>query len=150
MKLRPGILFIAALALASAAACTENPVGRKCFIGGAGGDAGASGTSIVASPALECPSRTCLHTPQERQLPAESEYADLCTDFCEKDDDCDKVAESPCQLGFTCAVATTTGPFCCRKMCVCKDYVIVPDGGIQDPAVCDPTNPANECINLNP
>jgi hypothetical protein len=138
---------LAALALC-AAACAGEPVGRRCFIGELAIDAGTSGTSIVASPALECPSRTCLHTPQERDLPEASEYSDLCTAECSSDDECEKVSESPCQLGFTCAIATTTGPFCCRKLCICKDYLIIPDGGVPLPAACDPENSLNTCPNL--
>lgn len=128
-----------------AAGCSENPVGRKCFIGN---DAGNGSQSIIASPALECQSRTCLHTPLDRELPPDSEYADLCTAECSSSDDCDKVPESPCQTGFACAIPVVTGPFCCRKMCVCKDYLLIPDGGIPLPAACDPNNPANTCINL--
>lgn len=141
------LIVVAAVLTCALSGCTENPVGRKCFIG-AEVDAGAGGTTIVASPALECPSRTCLHTPQERDLPEGSEYADLCTAECNSDDECDKVAESPCQLGFECAIATTTGPFCCRKLCICRDYIIIPDGGIQRPEACDPENEINRCVNL--
>ena len=101
--------------LAALAGCNDNPVGRKCFVGGDGGP----NQSIVASPALECPSRTCLHTPRERELPEGSEYADLCTARCSSDDDCDKVPESPCVTGFTCAVATTgsAGSSCSPRGC---------------------------------
>lgn len=127
--------------------CAENPVGRKCFIGT---DAGNAGQSVVASPALECPSRQCLHYPKDTgKIPPEgAEYADLCTAECSGNDDCDKVPESPCISGFTCTVAVQTGPFCCRKMCVCKDFLLIPDGGIPTPAACEPENPANTCINL--
>src|SRR5690606_34120142 len=61
----PRLIWVSILlgALIGGAACTENPVGRKCFIGA---DAGSSTEAIVASPALECPSRTCLHYPQEQ------------------------------------------------------------------------------------
>ncbi len=135
-----------------ASGCEENPVGRKCFIGT---DAGNSGQSVVASPALECPSRQCLHYPKDTgKIPPldkdnnPAQYSDMCTAECSGNDDCDKVPESPCVSGFTCTVAVQTGPFCCRKMCVCKDFLLIPDGGIPTPAACDPDNPANECINL--
>lgn len=139
------ILILSAAALL--VGCSENPVGRKCFIGA---DAGNGSQSVIASPALECPSRTCLHTPLDtgKILPEGSEYADLCTANCSSDDDCDKVPESPCQSGFTCAVPVVTGPFCCRKMCICKDYLLIPDGGLPTPEACNPNNPDNTCINL--
>lgn len=126
-------------------ACSENPVGRKCFIGT---DAGTATESIIASPALECSSRTCLHVPLQAQLPEGSEYADLCTAECSSDDDCDRVPESPCVNGFTCAIPVVVGPFCCRKMCICRDYLVIPDGGLQAPKACEAANPENTCCNL--
>lgn len=127
------------------AACSDNPVGRKCFIGA---DAGTSSQSIIASPALECPSRTCLHVPLQKELPEGSEYADLCTAECSGDSDCDRVPESPCQSGFTCAIPVVVGPFCCRKQCICKDYLLIPDGGLPVPAACVPGVAGNTCCNL--
>lgn len=145
----PRLIWVSILlgALIGGAACTENPVGRKCFIGA---DAGSSTEAIVASPALECPSRTCLHYPQEQGAtpPEGAEYADMCTAECETDDDCDKVAESPCVSGFTCAIPVVVGPFCCRKMCICKDFLIVPEGGMPTPEACVADNPENTCCNL--
>ena len=129
-------------------ACAENPVGRKCFIGS---DVDPAASSIVASPALECPSRTCLQVPLNAGiiLPEGSEYTSLCTAECTVDEDCDKVPESPCVNGFTCAVPVYVGPFCCRKMCICKDYL--PDletNPIETPAACNADDPANACCNL--
>ena len=142
-------VFFAALAAAmvlAVAGCSDNPVGNICFIGP---DAGNPDQSIVASPALECTSRTCLFTPQEvGSLPQDSEHAALCTSDCSSDSDCDRVAGSPCQTGFTCAVPVTVGPFCCRQMCICKDYIVVPESGLPTPAACDPDNSENRCCNL--
>jgi hypothetical protein len=136
----------AAIALAlGAMACGGEPVGRICFIGV---DAGNAQQAVIASPALECPSRTCLHQPRQGELPMGSEYADLCTAACDSDDDCEKVPESPCVTGFTCTVPVVVGPFCCRKLCVCKDYLLIPDGGLALPAACDPNNDTNTCCNL--
>src|SRR5262245_37182465 len=111
--------------LLALAACSKNPVGRQCFIGG---DAGTT-EAVVASPALECQSRTCLHVA--------SHSPDLCTAECESADDCDPSPESPCQSGFVCAVPVVVGPFCCKKMCICKDYEPMLDGGLPEPAACD-------------
>ena len=87
-------------------------------------------------------SRTCLRVPLGRELPQGSTYPEgnngLCTAECESDDDCDRVPESPCITGFTCGVAVTVGPFCCRKFCICKDYVVIPDSGqLATPMACD-------------
>lgn len=139
-------LALAAVVALSVLGCSENPVGRKCFLGGA--DGGTSSTAVIASPALECPSRTCLQVPQQGSLPEGGEYTPLCTAECSSDDDCDRVPESPCINGFTCAIPVVVGPFCCRKMCVCKDYLVIPDGGVPAPAACDPSNADNTCCNL--
>lgn len=145
LPLRVLVAFSLVVVVVTSAACTENPVGRKCFIGV---DEGDPLQAVIASPALECSSRTCLRVPLEAQLPPDSEYTPLCTAECEADDDCDRVPESPCQTGFTCAVPVVVGPFCCRRMCVCKDYLIIPDGGVPEPEACNPDNPENTCCNL--
>jgi hypothetical protein len=129
---------------AGSISCGGKEVGRKCFTGFDVDD----DQAVIASPALECPERQCLHVPQEAELPPGSTYADQCTAECESDDDCERVPESPCQTGFTCTVPVTVGPFCCRKMCVCSDYLIIPEGGRPIPAACDPDNPENTCCNL--
>lgn len=136
-----------ALAASLSMACSENPVGRKCFIGDV---ADFPTESIIASPALECSSRTCLQVPLPVgvDLPDGSEYTSLCTAECNADEDCDKVPESPCQTGFTCAIPVTVGAFCCRKMCICKDYLVIPETGIPEPAACLAEDPANSCCNL--
>lgn len=134
----------------SAAACTSNPVGRICDLGATP----APSEVVVASPSLDCVSRTCLRVPLGRELPAGSTFpegnAGLCTAECSGDSDCDRVPESPCKTGFTCGVAVTVGPFCCRKFCICKDYIVIPDSGqLATPMACDASEPANACCNLS-
>ncbi len=74
----------------------------------------------------------------------------LCTAECEAESDCDRVPESPCKTGFTCGVAVTVGPFCCKKFCVCKDYIVIPDSGaLATPMACNADEPANACCNLS-
>jgi hypothetical protein len=138
--MRRCFLLFVALIVASLAACSENPVGRKCFIGTPPEN---PDQAVITSPALECPSRTCLHMPAQAE-----DDSDLCTAECDSDSDCDKVPESPCESGFTCAIPVVVGPFCCRKQCICRDYVVIPDGGVPVPEACDPDRPENTCINL--
>jgi hypothetical protein len=130
-------LLVSVFSVLILGACSNNPVGRICFIGA---DAGTNQETVIASPALECQSRTCLHVA--------GKTPDLCTGECSSDGDCDKSAESPCKGGFACIVPTFTGPFCCQKQCVCKDYVAIPDGGLAENAACDPNKKENECCNL--
>ncbi len=137
------LLALSTLSLAMLG-CGGEDVGRKCFIGFTVED----DQAIIASPALDCPARLCLHVPQETELPPDSQYADLCTAECSADSDCNRVEASPCQTGFTCTIPVTVGQFCCTKLCVCKDYLIVPEAGRPDPAACDPDNAENTCCNL--
>src|SRR5262245_59704802 len=149
---RSTVALAASLAAALAfAGCADNPVGRICDLGAVP----AEGQAVVASASLDCVSRTCLRVPLTApELPKNSEYPTgqlgLCSAECSSDDDCDRVPESPCQTGFSCGVPVTVGPFCCRKFCICKDYIVVPKkGGLPTPAACDAGNNANACCNLD-
>src|SRR5262249_19713383 len=132
--------FVVIMGLAFVAACTSNPVGRICDLGTALPE---PSEVVVASPSLDCVSRTCLRVPQGKDLPPGSVYPSgpngLCTAECSSHDDCDRVPESPCKTGFTCGVAVTVGPFCCRKFCICKDYIVLPQPAHE---ACDASNPA--------
>ena len=125
-------------------------MGRVCDLGAS---TPAASEVVVASPSLDCVTRTCLRVPLGKELPAGSEYPagnnGLCTSECETADDCERVPESPCTGGFACGVAVTVGPFCCKKFCVCKDYIVIPDDGVLDvPKACLAENDANACCNL--
>ncbi|MGN6111085.1 MAG: hypothetical protein ACTHU0_38665 [Kofleriaceae bacterium] len=138
------VLFVALVA------CGGEPVGRICDLGD---EMPKPSDVVIASPSLDCVTRTCLRVPLGRELPPGSTFptgtSGLCTAECSSDDDCERVPESPCVTGFTCGVAVPAGPFCCRKFCICKDYVVVPDSGeLSVPAACDPSNPLNKCCNL--
>ena len=121
-------------------------IGAECTVGGASND----DVIAIQSPALECGSGPCLQIPlaADVALPPGSRLTDLCTADCSSDEDCTPVPDSPCQTGFTCGVVTAVGPFCCRKLCMCRDYIVVPEGGLPEPAACDASNPDNRCVNL--
>jgi len=145
------LLSIAALATL-ASGCTDSPVGRKCDLGEQTPGANAV---VVASQSLDCVTRTCLKYPPSRPEgppPGSTPLAaniGLCTAECNSSDECDRVPESPCILGFTCGIATTAGPYCCRKFCICKDYVVVPESGeLAAPPECNAAEQKNECCNL--
>lgn len=133
------------------AACGGEPVGRLCDLGT---QPPQPSEVVVASSSLDCVTRTCLRYPLNRDLPPGATYPSgnngLCTAECSSDDDCERVPESPCVTGFTCGIAVSVGPFCCRKFCICKDYVMVPPSGeLAVPAACDPANEDNACCNLD-
>ena len=146
------IRIAVAAGLVLAAACTGNPVGRICDLGGS--QAPQPGESVVASPSLDCVTRTCLRVPSTNPMPPKNSMPPtgtngLCTAECASADECEKVPESPCVTGFTCAIPVTVGPFCCKKFCICKDYVAFPPTGQPLPDACDATNPDNACCNLS-
>jgi len=141
-------VFSGLVSVLALSGCGGQPVGRICDLGRTAGDS----ETVVASPSLDCVSRTCLKVPKPANLPPDVHYPEgglgLCTDRCNTDSDCERVPESPCQSGFTCGIPTVVGPFCCEKFCICKDYVVIPDGGVPVPAACDPSNTTNGCCNL--
>jgi hypothetical protein len=144
-------VLLGSLLCALLVGCTGEPVGRICDLGTA---MPAATEVVVASPSLDCVSRTCLRVPLSKELPAGSSFPGgtngLCTAECSADQDCDRVPESPCITGFTCGVAVTVGPFCCRKFCICKDYVVIPESGqLSTPEACDASNADNACCNLS-
>ena len=154
IRMRVPILAAVLSFAALSTGCDSNPVGNKCLLGlsDAGVDGGALIEAQVTSPALNCVSRLCLSIPVETgvSLPGEplDEGTGLCTGECSKDSDCDRVSVSPCQTGFVCDIPMSVGPFCCKRMCMCKDFINVPDAGRPIPPGCDPDNPDNTCCNL--
>ena len=144
--------LVMTLAVASVVGCNDPSVGRICDLGAATPQVD---EAVVASPSLDCVTRTCLRVPLGRELPPGSSYPSgnngLCTAECTTSDDCERVPESPCITGFTCGVppGITVGPYCCRKFCICKDYIVVPESGQIDPPIeCAADNAKNACCNL--
>jgi len=149
----PPALFALALVLGLGGACEDKHVGRTCELGttAMGGTSGSS-VATISSPALECPSRICI-------LPATTSgntanTGPLCTATCESNDDCDgeggpkgDATDRHCENGFVCMWPTTVGPFCCMKMCVCRDFVTEPMGGFQLPKDCQ--SGSSTCQNVH-
>jgi hypothetical protein len=116
--------------------------GQACNSGVSVGD-GPGGASIITSGASECTSRVCL-LPAAEKDPRGTEA--LCTSGCTTNTDCgggvlgDKSDPNDhrCKNGFVCMVPTTVGPFCCQRMCACRDFVTEPAGGFPTPPVCMP------------
>jgi hypothetical protein len=133
------LIGLLGLLLGGGAGCKSSSVGRQCFLGNPEADGGMPQT-VVGTPALECSSGVCLHIA--------GKHPDLCTADCSSDSNCETASESPCKGGFTCQIAVVTGDFCCRRLCICKDYLPQDAGPPPDPAACDPMNAANECCNL--
>ena len=125
------LIFPLVLVLSSSGCDGDGGGGAAVDGGGSGRDAAASGrscsvgvdagsTTVIASPALECESRTCVHVADRGP--------DLCAAPCSVSSDCVAAADTPCVDGFACDFVTAVGPFACRRFCLCQAYL--PDGGL--------------------
>jgi hypothetical protein len=148
-----GALFAA---LASSG-CEDKHIGRVCDLNvtdDGGAPTGTATTATINSEALECPSRICILPGNEKN---NMDTGALCTADCSSDDDCSDGETGPkgntsdhhCESGFACMTATVVGDLCCRRFCVCKDFVTEPQGGFQPPVVCQ-SGHGSTCKNVAP
>jgi hypothetical protein len=140
-----GVLVLGGVATTG---CEDKHIGRPCELNADAGTTGASGGSIaiISSPVLACPSRICLLPGGPASSPPPNGAGDgaTCTATCDTDDDCkdaettgmNNTSDQRCKTDFVCAVATTSGPFCCQKFCICHDFVTRPPGGFTTPTAC--------------
>jgi hypothetical protein len=145
------LLSILSLAIALPAlvvmlgACEDKAIGRLCDVQA---DAGTK-QAVFNGQALECPSRICIKPAYEQGAVAKGTTA-YCTAECSSDSDCDGATRSgtgdtKCSGGFICAVPFEVGPLCCKKLCVCKDFVDQ-KLGLPTPASCNKS--VSTCQNL--
>jgi hypothetical protein len=142
--------FLLVAVVLGVAACEDKAIGRVCEVQADGG----SDQSLINGQALECPSRICLRPAPDGTLAQSVDTTALCTAECSKDSDCDgaetRVAsnnrDKRCRTGFVCGVATSTGSVaCCKKLCLCKDFLVIPPSGLEVPVVCDPIKNPGLC-----
>ncbi len=144
--------LIAAVVGVGIFACNPNSIGRPCV----NPQNQAVGGTQISSPALECPSRLCLIQPPNASSGTTGDTDGgsraTCTAPCNSDGDCDPETTAFCKSGFACAVAAAAGPFCCRKICVCREDLIPKfnqdpqDGGTIIPFACTPAGQATPGI----
>jgi hypothetical protein len=137
------------LAAAATAACTNDPlqqgtipdastgaeaIGRPCDLLV---DAGAN-YAVYNNQALECPSRICLK-PVDQVGGVDT--APFCSSECSQDSDCVGQTRDPgspsdrrCKSSFVCGVEFDIGPLCCKKLCLCNDFLARPPS---TPSTCD-------------
>ena len=143
-------MLVAVVGISLVTGCTDLGVGRKCVNPV---DAGVTGVQL-SSPALECPSRLCLLNQGQNGAPDRS----VCTATCATVDDCVGAVQGDAMKGlcgtegFVCAVATVAGPFCCKKICICKSDLIMgvnqdTNGAVMVPPSCQP-NSGSSCANI--
>lgn len=137
---RASLLGASLLALAAfgSMACEDSGIGRPCDILA---DAGQT-QAVYNNQALECPSRICLKPVNENTSPKPT--GPYCSATCSSDSDCSgqkKDQSDPtdfrCGSGYACGVAFVVGALCCKKVCLCKDFLL-PGTGLTTPPTCDP------------
>jgi hypothetical protein len=150
-------LLVVAMVMGTAS-CEDKHIGRACQLSVGTDTGGASGTTSTIDVGLECPSRICILPSREAAQVAKPPTTSLCTADCSSDDDCAgselRSAGNPagCMAGFVCKIPETVGDFCCRSLCVCKDFLLKNAQSVYDttkPEVCKstPDNKAN-CKNI--
>lgn len=143
------IVFFAVAA--ASAGCEDQAIGRPCDVLK---DAGAL-EAVYNGQALECPSRICLKPSRDINVAMNVDTAPHCTAECSSDSDCEgekrnskNTNDKRCTQGFVCGIAFEVGPLCCKKLCLCKDFLKIPAGGLQPPTSCTSASPVRTCQNL--
>jgi hypothetical protein len=144
-----GAVVLFGVVLLLGAGCENKAIGRPCDVQS---DAG-SMQAVFNGQALECPSRICIKPSREQNV-ATTDTSPYCTAECSKDSDCDGERRDPsngkdrrCKGGFVCGVGFEVGPLCCKKICLCRDF-LTQSGGLQTPASCDKSKGISTCQNL--
>ena len=146
-----GVTLLGGLAMVSLGltACEDKAIGRVCELSS---EAGKQNEAVVNGQALECPSRVCLRPARDISKAESVDTTSLCSAECSKDSDCDggetrgtHSGDKRCKSGFVCGVAEVTGSFCCKKLCMCKDFLVIPASGLETPAACDKSKNPGVC-----
>jgi len=105
----------------------QNAIGRRCDPTVTAGAA----QGVYNASASECPSNLCLKPVVEvgASMPMPPTQA-TCTAECAQDSDCNgelrdvtNPADQRCLKGFACGIPFVEGPLCCKKLCMCKDFL---------------------------
>lgn len=131
--------------------CEDKAIGRVCELTAEG----KQNEAVVNGQALECPSRICLRPARDISKAESVDTVALCSAECSKDSDCDggetrnpdksHTLDKRCKSGFVCGVAQVTGSFCCKKLCMCKDFLVIPASGLETPSACDKSKNPGVC-----
>jgi hypothetical protein len=147
-------LVVVALLAGSLSGCENQHIGRPCDlqVGDTGTATNGTAQATITGQVLQCPSRICI-------LPAAEVKTDTgpyCTAECTSNDDCSdgekrnmsNPDDKRCKTGYACGIASEVGAFCCKKMCICLDFVDAPGGQLPDHPACLPG--MSTCHNVSP
>jgi hypothetical protein len=116
----------------------QNAIGRPCDLSV---DAGPT-PAVYNASASECPSNLCFKPAEQPGSPMGNPLTQAtCSASCAYDSDCDGELRDPsnpldqrCMTGFACGIPFVRGPLCCKKLCMCKDF-LAPEG-LSTPIAC--------------
>jgi hypothetical protein len=133
-----GLTALAHMACGSNDMGEVNGVGRPCDLTA---DAGAA-QAAYNPQAPGCPTGICLKPALDN--PIDYETGAYCSATCSSDSDCDGQQRNEndpndkrCTSGYACGIAFVVGPLCCKKVCICKDFLSIK--GVLVPVTCDPS-----------
>lgn len=134
---------VVALLAVGVIGCENQHIGRPCSlqVSDDGGAGNGTAQATITGQVLQCPSRICI-------MPAaqlSTDTGSYCTAECSSNDDCSDgekrgtaADDKRCKKGYACGVASEVGAFCCKKMCICLDFVDAPGGQLPDHPACQP------------
>ena len=149
-----GAFALAAVVLASG--CENNDMGRTCDIKTDAGVSPSRGQGAYSTNAADCPSRLCIKPAVQPGVASDPKILDTgpyCTVECNSDSDCNGQTrdfsnpnDTRCRIGYTCAIPFDAGKLCCKKLCMCRDFLFPSSKAPADitPDICK-SDSANSC-----
>jgi hypothetical protein len=143
---RAASVFALVVAAVLATGCEDKQLGRPCSdIPDASPLQGAYTTM-----ASDCPSRICNKPGVQPGVSTDLDTGPYCTIPCATDDDCNgetrdvsNKLDTRCKRGYVCSMPFDVGELCCKKLCLCRDFVsastgpLVPEICANDPKSCN-------------
>jgi len=112
-------------------------VGQPCNLTA---DAGPS-QAVVNTASGVCPSSVCVKPVDQGFNPPSPPTGATCTAECNSDSDClgetrdsTNSTDTRCKNGFVCGIPFAVGPLCCKKYCMCRDFLS--SAGVSTPLAC--------------
>jgi hypothetical protein len=123
---RAASLGLVLLGCGRADLASRQAIGRPCELGASASPA----QGVYNTGAGECPSGLCFKPTTQPGATAAETTGPSCTGECTQDSDCAGELRDPtdpldtrCARGFTCAIPFEVGPLCCKKLCLCRDFL---------------------------
>jgi hypothetical protein len=142
------ITWFALAALMASLGCKgKQAVGQRCDLGVAAAD----NQAVASVGAQDCATGVCFKPVMDpggtRLSPPTGA---TCTAECSSDDDCvgdqrdtGDPQDTRCSGSFVCAVPFTVGPLCCKRYCMCTDFLST--AGVTTPIACQAPNARASC-----